>query len=207
MARKELIVQLVKILVETDKGMSEFIEPLPGDVVKGVVLAIVSFGEEALPELHQALVDSWSSIDLVHLVDVLGTIGSASSVPYLIEFHSQYGSFMSGTASVQALKMIGVEDAYLYLGNLLTQYVAGKQVFNTGAEIPIACEALGEWNDARAVPFLEQAVTIHDPNRMPETAFRELVKYPTAHAFLRNLAQSDSSLRKMIEMAFQETKT
>lgn len=201
MDRSDFIKELLKLLVKIDGGMVEFSEPLPQGAAEGLVSAIASFGEEALPELHRLFADLPPKTDFVYVIDVLGEIGSPLSAPFLIEYHSHYASYISGTAAIQALKKISTEPAYLYLGNLLIQYTSGKPAFNTGAEIPVACEALGEWNDDRAIGFLEQATRIHDPNRMPVTAIEQLAKYPQAHPFLSELAQSNPLLKVMIENA------
>jgi hypothetical protein len=106
---------------------------------------------------------------------------------------------MSGMAAVQTLINISTDESYLYLGNLLVQHTSGKNVFNSGAEIPITCEALGGWRDERAIPFLKQATMIHDPNAMPETAIRQLAKFPNTHQFLHELAQREETLKKLID--------
>lgn len=206
MGRKEFIDDLIGLLIQIDKGMAEFTDPLPVDAEKGVMQAVTSFGEEVLPQLHRTFTALWSQIDFVHLIDILGAIGSASSVPYLIEFHSQHASFVSGTAAVQAMRSIGTEEVYMYFSNLIVRHTSGENVFNTGAEIPIVCEALGEWDDDRAVSFLEMATTIHNPNRMPEMAIRQLVKYQTGRGFLHQLAEKESSLKPLIDMIIREHK-
>lgn len=208
MGRKDFIDDLIRLLIRMERGMAEFPdEPLPADAEKGIVQALISFGEEILPQLHNTLNVLWSQqVDCVYVVDILGVIGHASSVPYLIELHSKYASFMSGMAAVQALRNIGTEEVYLYFGNLLFRHTAGEHVFNADAEIPIVCEALGEWDDARAIPFLEKATAIHSPNRMPEIAIRQLAKYPLAHTFLHHLAENEAALKPLIDKLIHEDK-
>jgi hypothetical protein len=207
MNREKFIKSLLSLMVAIERGTAEFTEPLPIDVEKGVMQAVIGFGEEILGDLHYILnnIDSSSQTDLVHVVDVLGEIGNPSSVPYLINFHKHNASFMSGMAAVQALKKIAVEESYVYLANLLTQYVSGKDLFNSPSEIPVATESLGEWGDQRAVPVLEQATAISNPNRMPETAIRQLAKYPTGHPFLHDLAERNRSLSEFINDAIQKS--
>jgi HEAT repeat protein len=207
MKREIFIKSLLSLLMAIDNGAAEFAEPLPVEVEKGIMQAVVGFGGEILDDLHYILntIDSSSQTDSVHIVDVLGAIGNPSSVPCLINFHRHNASFMSGMAAVQALKKIAVEESYIYLAHLLTQYVSGNDLFNSPSEIPIATEALGEWGDQRAVSILEQAATINNPNRMPEMAVRQLAKYPTAHPFLRDLAESNKSLRTVINDAIQKS--
>src|SRR3954454_7501823 len=128
MEREKFIKSLLSLLMAIDRGAAEFTEPLPIEVEIGVVQAVVGFGGEILDDLHYILnnIDSSSQTDLVHLVDVLGAIGNLSSVPYLINFHKHNASFMSGMAAVQALKKIAIEESYVYLADLLTQYVSGN---------------------------------------------------------------------------------
>jgi HEAT repeat protein len=204
MGREKFIKDLVELLVRIDKGMLEFDEPLPSAVEAAITQAVIAFGEEALPELHTHLADSSPDIDFVQLVDVIGDIGSPTSIPYLINKH-QNASFMSGAAAIQALRKIGTDESYLYFGDLLAKRASGDvYVINSGVEIQIACQALGEWGDERAIPFLERATAIYDPNSMPETAIRALAKYPKAHPFLRELAKRKISLKKLIDEIFQE---
>jgi hypothetical protein len=177
MERKAFIDDLIGLLIRMERRMEAFTEPLPKGVEKGVMEAIVSFGEEALPELHNKLTSLQSQMGFIYLIDILGDIGDESSIPYLIEFHRNHTDFMGGVAAVRAMKKIGTEEVYLYLGNLLIEYLSGKNLFNTQFEITLACEALGDWNDERAIPILEQATTIHNHNLMPETAIKQLAKY------------------------------
>lgn len=204
MGREEFIDDLIGLLVRIDRGMEEFTEPLPVDAEKGVMQAIISFGEEILPQLHSTFKTLWSQTDAVHLIDILGVIGNPSSIPYLIEFHSQYASFLGGIVAVRAMKNIGTEEVYTYFGSLIVRHKSGENIFNSGAEIPIVCEALGDWNDERAVSFLEMATTIHNPNHMPETAIRQLIKYPGTHEFLNQLAEREVSLKPLIDKIIHE---
>jgi HEAT repeat protein len=95
---------------------------------------------------------------------VLGQLGDPTSAPILIQFHKHFSSYDSAFAAIQALRMLKTEVAYQYLGDLLTCYADGDtHAIETSAELLVACRALVEWGDRRAIPLLEQALRIDDP--------------------------------------------
>lgn len=198
-SKQSFIHDLVDLLIRIDRGMLEFEAPLPIEAEEGIKVATAAFGEEALPLLHKVVGEQKAENTLTSLTDVLGMIGDPTSVPYLIELHSKFADYESGLAAVQALRKIGTEDAYLYLNRQLMQYLAGeKYVFDSGIEIAVTCKALGEWRDERAIPALQQANGIRNPNGMPRTAIEQLATYPQSHAFLNELADQNDELRDMI---------
>lgn len=208
MGTANFIVDLVDLLVRIEHGMSEFEEPLPWAVKRSILQAVVGFGDSAVPVLHDALVKlEHSDMAYGYLIDALGEIGNVTSVPHLIECHKR-GSYQTSAAAMQALRKLKSEEGYEYMGKALIEWVAGnKRAFNSALEIETACAALGEWNDTRAIEPLERAVAIYHADDMPKVAIQQLVKYPQAHPFLHDLADSEPALREMITSAFEESQT
>ncbi len=199
MNRQEFIQTLVTLLVTIDRGMSAFDTPLPEKVEESIKLALIGFGNEAIPILHENLSRFAPDVDLNSLIEVLGIIRNPSSTSYIIEFHKNHSSFLSGLVAMNALRKLRAEAGYLYMSELLLRQSAGDQTaFNTSAEIVVACKSLGEWDDPQAMKPLMEATRIRDIQGMPEAAIDALAKYPKAHNFLKNLAVEDPSLKELI---------
>lgn len=205
MGRSEFIHDLIDLLIRMDRGMMEFEEPLPRTAVESIVSAVVSFGHEVVPRLNTLLAEEPEDMDFTYLVDALGMIGHPSSVPYIIDKH-RHASFVSGAAALSALKTIRTDEALEYLGRVLTQYSAGdERVIESAIELVIACQALGEWGDHRAISPLKDATRIQGLQGMPDAAIQALAKYPQGHQFLHELADREPSLKGMIKHALQDT--
>ncbi len=200
MKHLEIADRLIDLLIIVEKGMIELDVPLPREVETGIKQALVGFGEQILPQLHKAIDELKNEISISHILDILGSIGHSSSIPFLIDLHSNYSGFLSGTAAINALKDIGTEKGYIYLSELLNQRSLGnKKVFNSEVEMVIACKAMGDWEDPRATIALKNATEIFDPNEMPYVALKLLVKKPNGMILLEELAQKNDSLRMTIE--------
>jgi HEAT repeat protein len=154
------------LLLHVNKGMDTFKEPLPETVIKGIIQTAVGFEEEILPILHQLLTHWQNALDLAYFMDVLGDIGHSSSVPYLIDYHSNHANFISGMAAIQALQKIRTEDCHQYFAGLVLEVASGNwEVVNSAAEISVACRVLGEWGSNDAIEPLRKALNISNPNR------------------------------------------
>lgn len=164
MSTEAFIYDLAHMLARLDRGMLEFEEPPPREVSNGLVAALVAFGPQAVPTLHTVLAEVQAESDCCHLIDVLGQIGDPTSAPILIRFHKNFRSYASSLAAIQALRALNTNVAYCYLGDLLTHYAKGEAgVIETRAELLVACHALAEWGNPRAIPPLEHALTTDDP--------------------------------------------
>ena len=208
MSREDFIEALVRLLIRLDCGMLEFERPVPEGVREGIENAVVSFGHEAVATLHQALSDDATDSDPSSIVDALARIGEPESAKHIIEFHKEHSSYISGLTSVNALRVLRSEDGYLYLADLLRRASDGDSTgFNSGTEIIVACKALGEWNDIRAVPPLKKVLQLSDIPGLAETAILALVVYPEAHPFLKELASSEPLFSGVIESSFRASQT
>jgi HEAT repeat protein len=164
MSAEAFISDLAHLLARLDRGMLEFEEPPPQLVGDGLVTALVAFGPQAVAILHTVLTEVQAESGCLHLIDALGQIGDPTSAPILIQFHQNFSSFISALAAIQALRTLKTEVAYCYLGDVLTRYAEGDEhAIETCAELVVACQALAEWGDTRAIGPLEHALTIDDP--------------------------------------------
>lgn len=184
--------------------MLAFEEPLPIGVQENLLHAVTAFGKEILPILHRRLQESDYSGMAGFVIYALGDIADPSSTPYLIECH-KHGTFMTSAAALASLRKLRTPDGYEYMGKLLIEWAQGnKRVFNSGLEMVIACKALGEWGDSRAITPLMQATHISHADGMPRVAIEELAKFAQAHQFLRELGDREPSLREIINNALRK---
>ena len=176
MTTEVFIRELVQLLARLDKGMLEFEDPPPEGVADGLIQAVLAFGEQALPALHAALLDEDGAL---HIIRALTSIGSPTSTLPLIEFHEHRCSYDSGLAAIQALRSLKTEPAYLYFAEQLSRYGRGDQhAFETRKEAVVACAALQEWEDQRAVAPLTLARGVDDDGYgIREAAHRALEAY------------------------------
>lgn len=183
MARETFIHDLVNLLLRLEAEMLEFESPLPVQTKEGLVTAVVAFGDEAVPTLLDRFTDSFATIGHGYIIDALLRIGNPAAVPALIAFHRQYGNYDSRAGAMSALRALGTEEAYIYMGSVLTRYVRGDlRVVDSSLELVIACAALGEWGDERAVaPLLAATQIHHEAAGMPQAALTALALYPAAH--------------------------
>lgn len=164
MSVEAFIADLAHLLARLDRGMLEFEEPPPEPVGDGLVAALVAFGPQAVAILHMVLTEVQAESSCLHLIDALGQLGDPTSAPLLIQFHQNFSSYSSALVAIQALRKLKTEVAYSYLGDILTRYAQGDEhVIETRAELLVACHALAEWGDTRAILPLEHALTIDDP--------------------------------------------
>jgi hypothetical protein len=207
MSTTAFIEDLVALLVRFDRGMLEFEEPPPEEARQGLANAVIAFADAAVPSLHAALVDGWSSDGVGPLlIDVLGEIGHGSSVPYLIEHHKSHADFMSGTAAMQALRKLRSNEGYEYMVEVLSRTAEGDwTAINTGHEVVVACRALAEWDDPRAIGALVQAATIRGSFGMPEAAVEALAQRAEGRRLLPDLAARDPAVRDALERLYAST--
>lgn len=120
--------------------------------------------------------------------DVLALIGNEHSIPILIDVHRNFSGEVEGSAISTALRSIGSEAGYLYLSEIITRYVDGDlKVVNSRNELYVACLALGEWQDTRAVKPLQMAMKIEFLNVMPHGAIEALARYDEGKTYLENI--------------------
>ena len=207
MSTTAFIKDLVALLVRFDRGMLEFEDPPPRQAEQGLADAVIAFADSAVPALHAALVAGWSSGGVGPLlIGVLGEIGHASSVPYLIEHHKSHADFMSGTVAMQALRKLRSTEGYEYMAEVLARTAAGDwTAINTGHEVVVACMALAEWDDPRAIEALAQATAIRGGFGMPEAAVEALSQRVEGLRLLPDLAERDPAVREALERLYAST--
>jgi HEAT repeat protein len=200
MTRLAFIKTIVKLLIQMDQGPQEFEFPLPSGVREHLIDVIAAFGDESIEVLHSTLSRlQHEGNNPLSLIDALGIIGNPSSIPYLIDQHRNYSNFMSGEATISALRKTKNVSAYEYISKILIARSLGNyRVFNSEFEIVIACKALGEWGDDRAVEPLESALKIKNTSGMPQIAIEEIARYEKARPILENLAESEKELSDYI---------
>jgi len=214
LTHEDFIEKLLDLLVIIEGGMKTLLDPLPEDVEKHIADAIFIFGEKALPALHATRIVDMDRMNHPkehknsgRIIDILGEISSPDSAPLLIDFHrSGPISFMTSAAALGALRKIGTDEAYEYLGRVLTQYAGGNtQVIESSLDLRVACRALKEWEDERAIPPLKAACHIEGSYEMPDTAIIALASYQQAHEYLKDLAKTKPSLSELIEQALKDS--
>lgn len=193
MTRATFIRELTDLLLQLEGGMLAFESPLPLQTEESLISAVVAFGDEAVPILLERFAASYSQIGHGYIIDALKRIGNPAAVPALVAFHEHYGSYDSSAAAMQALAALGTEEAYVYMGEILTRYALGNpRVVNSALELVIACRALGKWGDHRAVAPLMAGTQIHyEGAGMPQAAMEALAHYPVAHTYLEKLARQE----------------
>ncbi len=176
MSRETFIRDVTELLLRLEGGMLEFESPLPPQTTDGLLTAVVAFGDEAVPILLDRFTASFATIGHGYIIDALERIGNPAAVPALIAFHRQYGTYDSRAGAMSALRALGTEEAYLYMAHVLTSYAQGQlRVVDSPLELVIACAALGEWGDERAVASLLAATQIHhEAAGMPQAALAAL---------------------------------
>jgi hypothetical protein len=199
MSRAIFIQDLVELLLRLERGMQEFETPLPQQTEESLITAVAAFGDEALPTLLTRFTDSFTNIGHGYIghgyiIEVLERIGNPAAVPALIAFHQNYGNYDSRAGAMSALRKLDTEQAYTYMSEVLTRYALGNtRVVDSPLELVIACRALGEWGDLRAIPPLMAAAQIHhEPAGMPQAAIQALGRYPAAQKFLAKLASQNA---------------
>jgi hypothetical protein len=207
MSTAAFIEDLVALLVRFDRGMLEFEEPPPHEAGQGLADAVIAFADAAVPALHAALTDGWSSGGVGPLlIDVLGEIGHASSVPYLIEHHRSHADYMSGTVAMQALRKLRSNEGYEYMAEMLARTAEGDwTAINTGHEVVVACMALAEWDDPRAIGALVQATKIRGGFGMPAAAVEALAQRAEGLRLLPDLAERDPAVREALDRLYAST--
>lgn len=205
MSTLRFIQDLVELLFRLDQGMQEFEEPPPEQVKEGVMRAVIGFGEQALPAIHKRFAEAPSEVGPT-VLDVLGEIANPDSASYIIDFHKHHADFLSGAAAISALKKLKAGAGYSYLCDLLIRRSQGdKRAFNTNLEIVIACQALGEWKNSRAIEPLVEALRIRDTHgEMPNAAINALATYPEAQQRLLELAEREPALKEIIHQSLSD---
>ncbi len=194
MSRAAFIRDLAELLLRLEGGMQEFASPVPMQTEDSLLTAIVAFGDEAVPILLERFTASYERISHGYIIDALKRIGNPAAVPAIITFHQTFGTFLSCAEAMSALRILGTEQAYLYLGETLTRYALGNpRVVESPLELVIACRALGEWGDHRAIAPLMAAAQIHrEAAGMPQAALEALAHYPVTHTYLEKVAQQQA---------------
>jgi hypothetical protein len=185
MKKQELILDLIRYLSLIDAGMQGFDEPINELITDNLVNALVGFGDEVIPFVHDEI-EANKVRSFNHLIKVLEGLRHPTSIPILIDIHANYASYISGVACIVALREIGTDDCYLYLADVLNRCADGNiRVVNSGLELEIICKALGKWQDERALPSLKKAIKISDfGDRIPKAAIEALLLYPEGIKFL-----------------------
>lgn len=175
LTRSDVLQELIRLLMISEGGMTSLEEPLPQAVGQSLIKAVASFGNEALPMLHKTLVEQGTKITWGYFIDALAEVGSVESASYIIQFHRDHSSFMTGAAAMIALRKIKAPLGYEYMHDLLIKKSQGdKMTFNTGLEVVTACKAMAEWDNPKALDALNQATQITDMHGMPEAAIQAL---------------------------------
>lgn len=179
MSREAFIRDLTELLLRLEGGMQEFEAPVPLQTEDGLLTAIVAFGDEAVPIVLERFTASYERIGHGYIIDALKRIGNPAAVPALIAFHQSHGTFLSRAKAMSALRALGNEQAYLYLSETLTRYARGNlRVVDSTVELVMACQALGEWDDHRAIaPLMAAAQIHHEAAGMPQAALEALAHY------------------------------
>lgn len=210
MLKTQYLHELIKLMIVIEKGMNGLDEPISFATQRGLCDAIIGFGNEALQAIYLAFEELDYSFASGCLPDILGAIGDESSIPYLITAHKQ-GTFLSGTAALQALRKLAYrlnsDFIYTYLGDLLLEAAQGNQkVFNSTVEIIEACKAMDEWNNSRGLDVLKETLKIRYSHNMPQFAIAILARRPEAQEYLTRLAEQDEDLSKIIKQEYQHKK-
>ena len=194
MSREAFIRDLAQLLLRLEGGMPEFESPLPQQTKDGLLTAVVAFGDESVPILLERFTASFATISHGYIIDALKRIGNPAAVPALIAFHQHYGNYDSRAGAMSALRVLGTEQAYLYMGETLTRYALGNpRVVDSTLELVIASHALGEWGDHRAIaPLMAAAQIHHEAAGMPQAASR---RWPTFRWRIPIWRRSPSSRR------------
>ena len=138
---------------------------------------------------------------ILSLIDVLSLIGNPKSVPILIDLHQNYAGDLEGIAITNALKSIGTEQGYEYLAGVIKKYVNGDyEVINSRHELYIACLALKEWRNEKALEPLIQALKIEYVNLLPQTAIEALATYTKGQEYLKNNIENLQAYQKIINL-------
>lgn len=194
---------LTDLLLLVEQGMIAFEEPLPREVVQGIIDASAGFKADILPFLHDILEkDADGSIQLVnrgYIIDVIGKIADDASTSYLIRFHQNSSNYATSAAILAALRRIASNDSYGYLASILQQYIDGeKYIIQSSLDIHIACNAMQDWKSNKALKILKLAVAIEDVDRMPEKALRAIATFPGTTLFLKKMAEENPELNRLI---------
>ncbi|MEL6407455.1 MAG: hypothetical protein AAFR81_23995 [Chloroflexota bacterium] len=202
---KNIVIRnLITQLLILDKGMEVFSEPVSENVKQSLIQTIANFGDEALIEVHSTIDTMKGRTSIISLLDVLALIGNTDSVPVLIDIHRNYSGDSEGLAIVSALRNIASDESYLYMVDLVNQYSNGDfRVVSSRNEIYFACLALGEWEDARAVESLRNALDIEFLDLMPRAAIEALAKYKDGRVYLKIATDSMPDYTTLINSALE----
>jgi len=154
-----------RVLSHLIDALNDFNDP----VRKAIVQALIRIGPDCITPLHIELSYTDNPLIKLAIIEILGTFGHPSSMKKLISYLSD-GSHAIRSAAVQALSKTGKAAIPELLNVLATKSMDISYLLKTAGEVGDgalrirALKALGELEDARALPVLKQLIGNADPD-------------------------------------------